>query len=93
MTLITTFENELRSAFPDLEVSVESLGNAYNASVFSNTEWYQFDILPSDNHVGLTYRKLDEIDFSGNDVVFDNIEEAITFLKNYRRKNKNSPNR
>ncbi len=93
MTSINLIETELKSAFPDFNVAVESFENSFNASIFSDTEWYQFDILLTDNQVGLTYRKIEEIDFGGSDAVFDNIKEAISFLKNYRHENKNAPNR
>jgi len=78
------FLQEIEPLFSGLTLKGEWLGKLYSVSLFNTIESYQIDIVS--NEVGVTYRKPEEIDFSGSDTSFININDAINFLINYRSK-------
>jgi hypothetical protein len=78
------FLQEIEPLFSGLTLKGEWLGELYSVSLFNAIESYQIDIVS--NEVGVTYRKPEEIDFSGSDISFTNTNEAINFLIDYRSK-------
>lgn len=81
--------NDIKSSFSDLETRLDKYGELYSIALFDNMESYQFDITKSE--IGLTYRTPSDIDFSGSDISFKDINLAIEFLINYRLKNNKHP--
>lgn len=78
--------DKIQTAFPMLTLRGQRYGKLYNVSLYTHDEWYQIDIT-EDCGVGLTYREIEyEMDFSGSDIAFNSLDEAINFLVGYRRK-------
>lgn len=77
--------NNVKNSFPDLKIKIDKYGKLYSIALFSEIESYQVDITKSE--IGLTYRVPSEVDFSGCDISFDDINSAIDFLINYRLQN------
>jgi len=83
---ISQLEADLKASFADFKVSVTESGKLLNASIYTDDEWYQFDV--TENEVGLTLRELAESDFGGSDEVFQSLADAIAYLKQNRRTNR-----
>lgn len=83
---LSQLEADLKANFSGFTVSVTESGKLLNASIYTETEWYQFDV--TDNEVGLTLREIAESDFAGSDEAFKSLAEAIAFLKRNRRTNR-----
>ena len=87
MSNILQIKEQLQSYFPEFTIEYQEYGLMVVYVLKKRDLIYQIEITPNDG-IGVTYRKIEDIDFGGSDEVFENLESAIIFLKDFYNNSK-----